>query len=159
MFSSIFPRISVCETALFGHPFGALFTLHALYTAPTSFKAYLAANPPIWWNDGFILQEKNEFYHMPESHHQPKVWLAYGSLEQSPIPQKNQSEAECENRLAVAKERMMGDNCDHMFVRLLQSGRLQSVIRRRYEDEDHGSVIAGALSGAIFYFLDQSDDE
>ena len=53
----------------------------------------------------------------------------------------------------------MGDNCDQMFVRLLQSGRVRSVVRRKYEDEDHGSVIAGALSGAIFYFLDQGDEE
>jgi predicted alpha/beta superfamily hydrolase len=159
VFSTIFPQISVHETALFGHSFGALFALHALYTAPASFNAYLAASPSIWWNNGFILQEENEFYRNTTSSHKPKVWLAYGSLEQSPKRQKNQTEAEYEKRLAVAKERLMGDNCDHMFSRLVQSEQLQSVIRRRYEDEDHGSVIAGALSGAIFYFLDQSDDK
>ncbi|KAJ5705442.1 hypothetical protein N7455_005075 [Penicillium solitum] len=159
VFSSIFPRVSVCQTALFGHSFGALFALHALYTAPTSFNAYLAASPSIWWNDGFLLQEEEQFYSMPESNHQPRVWMAYGSLEQSPIRQRNQSLEEYEKRLAIAKERLMGDNCDQMFVRLLQSGRVRSVVRRKYEDEDHGSVIAGALSGAIFYFLDQGDEE
>ncbi|KAJ5213879.1 hypothetical protein N7449_001048 [Penicillium cf. viridicatum] len=157
--SSIFPRVSVCQTALFGHSFGALFALHALYTAPASFDAYLAASPSIWWNDGFLLQEEEQFYNMPESHHQPRVWMAYGLLEQSPIRQRNQSLEEYEKRLAIAKERLMGDNCDQMFVRLLQSGRVRSVVRRKYEDEDHGSVIAGALSGAIFYFLDQGDEE
>ncbi|KAJ6124393.1 esterase [Penicillium samsonianum] len=159
VFSSIFPRISVCQTALFGHSFGALFALHALYTAPASFDAYLAASPSIWWNDGFLLQEEEQFYNMPEPHHQPSVWMAYGSLEQSPIPQKNQSLEEYEKRLAIVNERLMGDNCDQMFVRLLQSGRLRSVVRRKYEDEDHGSVVAGALSGANFYFLDQGDEE
>lgn len=159
VFSSIFPRVSVCQTALFGHSFGALFTLHALYTAPASFDAYLAASPSIWWNDGFLLGEEEQFYNMPESHHRPRVWMGYGSLEQSPIRQKDQSLGEFENRLAVAKERRMGDNCDHMCARLLQSQRVRSVVRRKYEDEDHGSVIAGALSGAIFYFLDQGDEE
>lgn len=159
VFSSIFPRVSVCQTALFGHSFGALFALHALYTAPGSFDAYLAASPSIWWNDGFLLQEEEQFYNVPESHHQPRVWMAYGSLEQSPIRERNQPLEEYEKRLAIAKERLMGDNCDQMFVRLLQSGRVRSVVRRRYEDEDHGSVIAGALSGAIFYFLDQGDEE
>jgi predicted alpha/beta superfamily hydrolase len=159
VFSSIFPRISVRQTALFGHSFGALFALHALYTAPASFDAYLAASPSIWWNDRFLLQEEKQFYNMPELHHQPRVWLAYGALEQSPVPQKNQSPEEYEKRLAIAKQRLMGDNCDQMFVRLLQSGRVRSVVRRKYEDEDHGSVIAAALSGAIFYFLDQGDEE
>ncbi|OQE42335.1 hypothetical protein PENCOP_c004G05746 [Penicillium coprophilum] len=158
VFSSIFPRVSVCQTALFGHSFGALFALHALYTAPASFDAYLAASPSIWWNDRFLLQEEEQFYNLPDSHHRPKVWLAYGSLEQSPIRQKNQSLEEYEKRLAMVNERLMGDNCDQMFVRLLQSGRVQSVTRRIYEDEDHGSVIAGALSGAIFHFLDQGDE-
>ncbi|KAJ5787562.1 esterase [Penicillium paradoxum] len=159
LISSIFPHVSIHRTALFGHSFGALFALHALYTAPMSFNAYLAASPSIWWNDGYILQEEDQFYNMPESDHQPKVWMAYGSLEQSPLPQKDQSPEEYEKRLAIAKERRMGDNCDQMFARLLQSGRVHSVVRRRYEDEDHGSVIAGALSGAIFYFLDQDADE
>ncbi|KAJ9491022.1 hypothetical protein VN97_g2211 [Penicillium thymicola] len=113
----------VCQTALFGHSFGALFALHARYTAPTSFDAFLAASPSIWWNDGFLLQEEEQFYNMPELHHQPRVWMAYGSLEQSPIRQRNQSLEEYEKRLAIAKERLMGDNCDQMFVRLLQSGR------------------------------------
>ncbi|CAG8429142.1 unnamed protein product [Penicillium salamii] len=158
VFSSIFPQLSVRETALFGHSFGALFALHALFTAPASFDVYLAASPSIWFNGSFILQEEESFYHMQESHHRPKVWLAYGSLEQSPKPQRNQTQAEYEKRMAVAKERRMGDNCDHMFVRLMQSGRFRSVLRRKYEDEDHGSVIAGALSGAIFHFLDQDDE-
>lgn len=159
IFSSIFPQVSVHQTALFGHSFGALFALHALYTAPTSFDTYLAVSPSLWWNDCAILQEENQFYRTTESNHKPKVWLAYGSLEQSPVRQKNQTKEEYEKRLAVAQERLMGDNCDHMFIRLVQSGRMKSVIRRKYEDEDHGSVIAGALSGGIFYFLDQSDEE
>lgn len=158
VFSSIFPHLTIRETALFGHSFGALFALHALYTNPSSFDTYLAASPSIWWNEKFILQEEERFYNM-SGHHRPKVWLAYGSLEQSPVPLRNQSEAEFEKRLAVAKERIMGDNCDHMFVRLMQSEKLRSVLQRKYEDEDHGSVIAAALSGAIFCFLDQSDEE
>ncbi|KAJ5325898.1 putative esterase [Penicillium brevicompactum] len=159
VFSSIFPQLTIRETAVFGHSFGALFVLHALYTAPSSFDTYLAASPSIWWNESFILREEESYYQTSEDHHRPKVWLAYGSLEQSPVLQRNQSEAEYEKRLAVAKERLMGDNCDHMFVRLMQSGQLRSVIRRKYEDEDHGSVIAAALSGAIYYFLDQSEEE
>jgi predicted alpha/beta superfamily hydrolase len=51
-------------------------------------------------------------------------------------------------------QNFMADNCDEMFLRLQQSGYLQSVKSRKYEEEDHGSVIAAALNGAIFYFLD-----
>ncbi|KAJ5305702.1 esterase [Penicillium antarcticum] len=48
VFCSTFPRVSVSETALFGHSYGALFALHALYAAPSSFDAFLAASPSIW---------------------------------------------------------------------------------------------------------------
>jgi hypothetical protein len=55
--------------------------------------------------------------------------------------------------VTIAKERRMADNCDEMFLRLQQSGYLRSLKSRKYEEEDHGSVIAAALNGATFYFL------
>jgi hypothetical protein len=48
----------------------------------------------------------------------------------------------------------MTDDCDEMSLRLDQSCYLRSVKSRKYEEEDHGSVIAAALNGVIFYFLD-----
>jgi predicted alpha/beta superfamily hydrolase len=39
----------------FGHSFGGLCVLHALFTRPDLFDRYAAASPSIWWNECFIL--------------------------------------------------------------------------------------------------------
>lgn len=48
----------------------------------------------------------------------------------------------------------MADNCDEMALHLQQSCQLRAIKSRRYEKENHRSVITAALHGAIFYFLD-----
>ncbi|KAJ5305703.1 hypothetical protein N7508_004718 [Penicillium antarcticum] len=91
---------------------------------------------------------------MPESYHKPMVWMSYGSFEQHPTRKKEQSDEQYQNRLTMAKERRMAENCDEMSLRLQQSGQLRLVKNRKYEEEDHGSVIAVVLNGAIFYIID-----
>jgi len=39
---------------LFGHSFGGLFTLYTLKSQPTTFDAYLAASPSLWWKDDYM---------------------------------------------------------------------------------------------------------
>ena len=161
LFNAIFRKVSVRQTALFGHSFGALFALHALFTAPTSFDAYLAASPSIWWSDGFIKEEENAFYQSPDVHHHPHVWMCYGSIERTLEQRKDESDDDFAKRKLNAAERSMADNCDDMYARLKTSKRVGSMKKRVYEDEDHGSVIATSLSGSILFFLDnaQSSDD
>lgn len=52
----------------------------------------------------------------------------------------------------------MGIHCEEMVQRLKESGWVGVVKMRRYEDEDHGSVVAGALGGAISFFTDLSKE-
>lgn len=51
--------------ALWGHSYGGLFTLHALFTRPDLFQTYIAASPSLWWQDGFILTEEKRFQGAP----------------------------------------------------------------------------------------------
>jgi predicted alpha/beta superfamily hydrolase len=53
--------IDADRQALFGHSFGGLFTLHALFTRPHMFQSYIAASPSIWWNECFVLDEERAF--------------------------------------------------------------------------------------------------
>lgn len=46
---------------LFGHSYGGLCALHALFTRPGGFQSYVAASPSAWWRTGFILQEQKRF--------------------------------------------------------------------------------------------------
>lgn len=53
--------VDAARQTLFGHSYGALCVLHALFTRPDSFQKYVAASPSLWWRDGFILREQARF--------------------------------------------------------------------------------------------------
>ncbi|TPK88141.1 alpha/beta hydrolase [Mesorhizobium sp. B2-4-13] len=47
-------RIDESRQALYGHSFGGLFALYALFTRPLSFSTFIAASPAIYWEDRVI---------------------------------------------------------------------------------------------------------
>jgi len=47
-------RIDGKRQALYGHSFGGLFALYALFTRPLSFRTFIAASPAIYWEDRAI---------------------------------------------------------------------------------------------------------
>ncbi|MDR6711866.1 putative alpha/beta superfamily hydrolase [Pseudomonas hunanensis] len=56
MLSSVAP-IDKQRQTLWGHSYGGLAVLHALFTRPGEFSAYAAASPSLWWHDGAIVRE------------------------------------------------------------------------------------------------------
>jgi predicted alpha/beta superfamily hydrolase len=42
------------NNVLFGHSYGGLFALYTLFTQPDLFQSYIASDPSLWWNDGFV---------------------------------------------------------------------------------------------------------
>lgn len=54
-------RVDTSRQTLFGHSYGGLCVLHALFTRPGNFRNYVAASPSVWWRDGFILREQERF--------------------------------------------------------------------------------------------------
>jgi hypothetical protein len=53
--------VDKARQALFGHSFGGLFTLHALYAHPDSFQTYIAASPSLWLNPGALAEAEAVF--------------------------------------------------------------------------------------------------
>ena len=49
--------IDLQRQTLWGHSYGGLAVLHALFTRPGMFSDYAAASPSLWWHDGAIVQE------------------------------------------------------------------------------------------------------
>lgn len=56
---AVWQRVAVDprRLTLWGHSYGGLFVLHALFRRPALFARYAAADPSLWWQDGFILRE------------------------------------------------------------------------------------------------------
>jgi predicted alpha/beta superfamily hydrolase len=46
---------------LWGHSYGGLFALHILFTHPDDFQHYVAVSPALWWHDGWIFREEENF--------------------------------------------------------------------------------------------------
>ncbi|WP_286912579.1 MULTISPECIES: alpha/beta hydrolase [unclassified Pseudomonas] len=49
--------IDLQHQTLWGHSYGGLAVLHALFTRPGAFSDYAAASPSLWWHDGAIVRE------------------------------------------------------------------------------------------------------
>ncbi|KAL3459467.1 Alpha/Beta hydrolase protein [Aspergillus heterothallicus] len=156
--TQVFPGVSFARAALFGHSYGGLFTLHSLFTRSSSFDVYLAASPSIWWSDRFILTEATKFCNTP-SPTTPILRLSFGSREETPVREPGESEERFELRRKGAARRRMKGNCSELYAQLLSSNRLRRAELREYPDEDHGSVIAPALSGAIEFLCDTDADD
>lgn len=46
--------IDSARQAFYGHSYGALCVLRALFTRPQLFQTYIAASPSLWWGDGYL---------------------------------------------------------------------------------------------------------
>lgn len=54
-------KIDPDRQSLFGHSFGGLFALHALYARPDAFQSIVAASPSLEWNVQDMLREERAF--------------------------------------------------------------------------------------------------
>ncbi|MFJ4347398.1 alpha/beta hydrolase [Pseudomonas sp. NPDC089401] len=65
---------------LWGHSYGGLAVLHALFTRPEAFGDYAAASPSLWWHDGAIVREAQGLQQrLGDS--RPRLLLMRGSAE------------------------------------------------------------------------------
>jgi predicted alpha/beta superfamily hydrolase len=76
--SAVAARVKVdpARQALWGHSYGGIFVLHALFTRPQAFSAYGAVDPSLWWGDGHILREEADAAAGPGQ--TPRLWLWLG---------------------------------------------------------------------------------
>jgi hypothetical protein len=80
-------RLDPEHQTLFGHSMGALFVLHAMYTAPQSFNVYLAASPPIRFSNRLLVREASAFEQNP-ARRAVRALITVGALESRPSPQQ-----------------------------------------------------------------------
>ncbi|MDG9928752.1 MULTISPECIES: alpha/beta hydrolase-fold protein [unclassified Pseudomonas] len=50
--------IDANRQSIWGHSYGGLFVMHTLFTRPGLFQTYIAAEPSLWWQQGFLLEEE-----------------------------------------------------------------------------------------------------
>lgn len=149
-----FADISIGKEAIFGHSFGGLCVLHALFSKRGGvFDAYFAASPSIW-SDSKIVEEAEDFCSREGTEMECSLQLSYGSLEAKPKQHHSESEIEFEERGKLCAERKMGENAVAMEKMLQESKKLKDLSIVEFEDEDHCTVTTPALLRALSTFLD-----
>jgi uncharacterized protein len=132
--------------AIFGHSFGGLCVLHALFHRPDAFSHWIAASPAIWWEDETVLRSA-EAYAARAQRPSAAVLISAGAYEQSLAPFQVGAPDEGQRRASHAQSRIV-DNARALSARL---DALDGV-RSRFAliaDETHMSVLPTAVNQAI----------
>jgi len=135
--------------ALYGHSYGGLCTLHALFTRPAMFQTYLAASPSIWYRDRVVLGGMDGFsQRVAALPSKPSLMLAVGELEQPSI-----ANGPPQGRDAIAAARRMVDNARELGERLQKTPTLARVQFHLLAHENHGSATFPAMARGLEFFL------
>lgn len=79
-------RLDPTQRTLYGHSYGGLFVLHALYRRRDLFKRYVAASPSLWWRDQYLIKAADTLLGN-EHHDETQLLLMVGEGEAwHPLP-------------------------------------------------------------------------
>lgn len=126
---------------VWGHSYGGLLALHALYTRPGLFRFHAAASPALWWHAPLMADEASRYVAEPD-HRVAQLMLLKGGGERRP---------------AVTSGAM---SLQTLATRLQQVPNLQ-VEQRLFGGLAHGQVFSASLGPAIRVFVagDLSSDQ
>jgi len=136
--------------ALFGHSFGGLFVLHALFSRPDSFSTFIASSPSIWWQDKLVLDGLPRYEKLDPAR-RPRVQISVGALEDAPRKGNYSPET-----LALIASRPMVPEARALARRLQQApGAEGRVAFHELAGEDHGPAWLPAMTRGMQFFLQQ----
>lgn len=131
--------------AIFGHSFGGLFALHALFTRPQAFQTYVAASPSIWWADRAILGSEKAFAAGRAPLPGTRLLVMVGGQEQELDPALAAAPDAAEIAARLGSRRMV-DEARGLATRLSAlKERGLAVSFEEIAGETHGSVIPFAV--------------
>ncbi|UNI21288.1 hypothetical protein JDV02_007290 [Purpureocillium takamizusanense] len=153
---------TVGRQALYGHSFGGLFSLYALFTRGHAFDCFVASSPSVYWDDFTVLEHEERFRRRRgcggeaagATSTKPVLMLFYGGDEEDPPRWEGEGDEDYSRRRKGAEERGMVANAKAMHGRLKDCGRLCGVTIKGYPEEDHGTVIACSLSRSVTTFFE-----
>ena len=132
MVAAIAP-IDRTRQTLWGHSYGGLAVLHAVFTRPGEFSDYAAASPSLWWRDGAIVREATGLSaRLGEA--RPRLLLMRGTAEPSQPRGPSVGDTEGPARALVA---------DLQKVPGLQ------VSYQRFEGLNHGPMLPASLHRVV----------
>ena len=140
-------QVDARRQAIFGHSFGGLFVLHALFRKPDAFAAWISASPAIWWEGAGIVTQAEKFLAARRDGLSGRLLLLAGEYEQKLAPFQIGAE-DAEKRLASFAESRIVDNTRNMAERLSVLRGL-STFYEYLAGDTHMSVLLPAINHAV----------
>lgn len=135
--------------SLFGHSFGGLFVLYALFSKPDAFNRWIAASPAIFWEDAAILAAESAFREEHTACLDIELHLSAGQYEGEVLAPFHKGTPEEQKRQERARETRTVGYAREMALRLAASAALQERASfEEYPGENHMSVLPVALNRA-----------
>ncbi|CAN7545525.1 alpha/beta hydrolase-fold protein [Rhizobium rhizogenes] len=135
---------------LFGHSFGGLFALYALFSKPNTFNRWVAASPAIFWEDAAILAAERAFLEGQTASLDIELHLSAGQHEGEVLAPFHKGTPEEQKRQERARETRTVEYAQDMTLRLAASAALPGMATfEEYSGENHMSVLPVALNRAV----------
>lgn len=132
--------------AIFGHSFGGLFVLHALFQKPDAFAGWVSASPAIWWEGAGIVERAQAFVASGQGC-AGRLLLLVGEYEQQLAPFQIGAE-DAEKRSASFLESRIVDHTREMAERLVPVPGLATSYQF-LPGETHMSVLPASVNHAL----------
>lgn len=137
--------LSKARRTLFGHSFGGLFALYALFTRPAAFEAVVSASPAIYWDDCAILRWEEALLNSAER--SASLHLSAGEYEGERLPPFQEGRPDTAARREQRLVSRTADHAEDMAARLGKAGLDTSF--ERFAGETHMSVLPVAVARAV----------
>lgn len=145
--------VDPARQALWGHSYGGVFVLHALFTRPQVFASYGAADPSLWWGDGYLLQEEAEAVAWPGVPPRLQIWQGSGATAGFRTLPSGRDPVAAEN-MRRARQSVPPDTAAKMAQRLRARG--MTVDFQELPGLSHGQTLGASLPLFLAQFLEVS---
>ena len=149
MLEARFP-IDRTRQTLFGHSFGGLFALYALFRRPAVFRTWVAASPAIYWEDSVLARSRDALSADDWRGFAGRVLLSAGEYESAELApfQRGREDAEA-RREHLTRIRTLGMARDWADQINALAGRPDAASFESYAGENHMSVLPVAVNRAV----------
>jgi predicted alpha/beta superfamily hydrolase len=141
-------RIDDKRQTLYGHSFGGLFALYALFTRPHSFRTFIAASPAIYWEDRAIDRFLESFEASVSDGLKANVILSAGEYETDKLAPFQIGADDEEKRLAQKKLTRTDELAREMAERLDALPGVRASFEL-HAGENHMSILPVTVNRAV----------
>ena len=135
---------------LFGHSFGGLFALYALFRRPAAFRTWVAASPAIYWEDTVIARSRDTLSGDDWRDFKGRVLLSAGEYETAELAPFQRRAPDAESRRThLSKVRTVETAREWADEINVLAGRVDAATFERFAGENHMSVLPVAVNRAV----------